>query len=121
MLDFILIASAWNNLDNFTCFFLQEIIAGFHNPPALVPPSLYTAHPAVVRMDIIPDRIQDATIAKRAMASMIATLKVSVIHGIYTEIHVGDQNMAHSFTKLGFIEVPLPDTPEDLMYMGRMI
>jgi hypothetical protein len=72
-------------------------------------------------MDILPDRIQDTTIAKRAMASVIAALKIGGAHGIHTEIHVGDQNTSLFFTKLGFVEIPLPDTPDDLMYMGRLI
>ena len=72
-------------------------------------------------MDLLPNHGHDTTIAKRAMASVIATLKVSGAHGIHTEIHIGDQNTVDFYTRLGFIEIQLPDTPDDLMYMGRMI
>ena len=101
--------------------FFQEIICSFHSQRPQLSDALSSSHPSVVRMDMLPERVSvDEGAPRRALAAVVAALKVNGSHGMYTEVNIGDHNTVEMYTKYAFYEL-LPESPlEDTHILGRV-
>ncbi|XP_029850217.3 protein O-GlcNAcase isoform X1 [Ixodes scapularis] len=97
----------------------EEIMSSFHAHPVTVPDVVYKHHPSRVTMSMLPS-ILDPSVSKRLLACVLAALKANGSHGVFSEVTVGDKNIVDFYTKLGFLEIALPDFLNDeVFFLGR--
>lgn len=97
----------------------EEIMNSFHAHPVTVPDVVYKHHPSRVTMSMLPS-ILDPSVSKRLLACVLAALKANGSHGVFSEVTVGDKNIVDFYTKLGFLEIALPDFLNDeVFFLGR--
>lgn len=97
----------------------EEIVNSFHAHPITVPDVVYKHHPSRVTMSMLPS-ILDPSVSKRLLACVLAALKANGSHGVFSEVTVGDKNIVDFYTKLGFLEIALPDFLNDeVFFLGR--
>ncbi|XP_075532915.1 O-GlcNAcase isoform X2 [Dermacentor variabilis] len=97
----------------------EEIMNSFHARAVKVPDIVYKHHPSRVTMSILPS-IMDSSVSKRLLACVLAALKANGSHGVFSQVTVGDKNVVDFYTKLGFLEIALPDfLSDDVFFLGR--
>lgn len=97
----------------------EEVMSSFHTRPIAVPDIVYKHHPSRVTMSMLPS-IVDSSVSKRLLACVLAALKANGSHGVFSEVTVGDKNVIDFYTKLGFLEIALPDfLSDDIFFLGR--
>lgn len=103
----------------------EEMICGFYGQKSVLPDSLYSAYPSILRMDMLPNRVPavDADASRRALACAVAALKVNGSHGIFAEVHVGDVSTAEAYAKLGFFRLMQQTVgeAEEATFLARVI
>ncbi|XP_013414451.1 protein O-GlcNAcase isoform X2 [Lingula anatina] len=110
-----------DKVDNLTP--AEEIISSFHNFKTNLPNTLYENFPTILKMDILPDRVDDSSVAKRMLACVLSALKANGSIGAHCEVNVGDRQMVEFYAKLGFVEAPSSDQllSEDTFLLVRRI
>ena len=102
------------------CMMLQEIMMGFHGESRLVPNNVYSQFPSVLRLDVLPPRVEDPAVPKRLAACVMSALKASGSTGVHVELNAGDKCMIGFYVMLGFVQ--LPDVSfDDIVYLGRVL
>lgn len=97
----------------------EEIMSSFHSRAVKVPDIVYKHHPSRVTMSMLPS-IMDSSVSKRLLACVLAALKANGSHGVFSQVTVGDKNVIDFYTKLGFLEIALPDfLSDDVFFLGR--
>ncbi|XP_065287323.1 protein O-GlcNAcase isoform X2 [Dermacentor albipictus] len=97
----------------------EEIMSSFHSRAVKVPDIVYKHHPSRVTMSMLPS-IMDSSVSKRLLACVLAALKANGSHGVFSQVTVGDKNVVDFYTKLGFLEIALPDfLSDDVFFLGR--
>ncbi|XP_074640311.1 protein O-GlcNAcase-like isoform X2 [Tubulanus polymorphus] len=101
----------------------EEIIMSLYEDKMQISDGLYQHYPSVIRMDILPERIDDPAVVKRLLACVLAALKANGSHGVHTEVSVGDRQIFDFYTRLGFFDCTgsLVPVPEDVAVLGRII
>ncbi|XP_050397584.1 protein O-GlcNAcase isoform X1 [Patella vulgata] len=100
----------------------DEVIQSFHSDPARVPETMYSMAPSVIRLDILPNRINDVSVAKRLLACALSGLKTNGSAGVHCELNIGDKYMLDFYGKLGFFPLAGPESAsEDVVYLGRLL
>jgi len=105
---------------------LQDIILSFHSPSkaARVPADHYQS---IIRMDILSQwkdsSVGDVSIAKRALACVVPSLKVCGSHGICTTLSSAHLVTLDTYRTLGFTELSIDSSPlsTGLITLGRPI
>lgn len=98
----------------------EEMICSLHSHKSYLPPaSVLAVHPSIMRIDVLPERCDDA-VSRRALASTGAALRTNGSPGIYAEIHVGDRNILERYGRLAMLELHV-DQPDDLVLVARNI
>ena len=98
----------------------QEVMLGFHTDRDNTPASIFTSFPSIVRLDILPGRMEDLALSKRLLAACLSALKTNGSKGVHVELNIGDKYMMEHYRLLGFIQVPNTDS-EDTMYFARLL
>ena len=93
---------------------------GFHTDRDNTPASIFTSFPSIVRLDILPGRMEDLALSKRLLAACLSALKTNGSKGVHVELNIGDKYMMEHYRLLGFIQVPNADS-EDTMYFARLL
>lgn len=97
----------------------REIMNSFHSRAVKVPDIVYKHHPSRVTMSMLPSII-DSSVSKRLLACVLAALKANGSHGVFSQVTMGDKNVVEFYTKLGFLEIALPDfLHDDTFFLGR--
>lgn len=97
----------------------EEIMSSFHARAVKVPEVVYKHHPSRVTMSILPS-IMDSSVSKRLLACVLAALKANGSHGVFSQVTAGDKNVVEFYTKLGFLEIALPEfLDDDIFFLGR--
>jgi len=102
----------------------EEIISGFYETDRPeVHETISKNYPSVVRIDILPEKIEDPSIVKGALACVMAALKTNGSTGMHCEVSMADQQMNEFYSKLGFVNLSttIPPVSEDSIIMGRAI
>jgi len=101
----------------------EEIIMGFYEKRSRPSEDLYARYPSQIRIDVLPDRLDDASTVKRLLACVLSALKANGSHGVHCEVCVGDKHIVEFYTKLGFFDVSgmISDIPENSMILARAI
>lgn len=108
------------NKKRFTIF--QEVIQGFHNEQRTVPDEIYAMYPSVLRLDILPSRVEDPALPRRLLACVLSALKCMGSKGVHCELNIGDKFMVDFYAKLGFFAITtMEEGSEDAVYLGRPI
>ncbi|ESO96834.1 hypothetical protein LOTGIDRAFT_115468 [Lottia gigantea] len=94
----------------------------FHSDQKMVPESMYTLAPSIIRLDILPNRINDISVAKRLLACTLSGLKTNGSIGVHCELNIGDKYMLDFYGKLGFFPLAGPESAsEEVVYLGRLL
>ena len=101
--------------------FLQEVIQSFHSDQPRIPEEVYNNYPSVLRMDVIPSRVEDPAIPRRLLACALSSLKSCGSKGAHVMLNVSDKFMIDFYSKLGFFLASPSDKPGDDIYLGRPI
>lgn len=111
------------NVPVFMCLglYFQEIMLGFHSEPVETPVCVTSIFPAVLRLDVLSDRMEDLAVTKRLLACSLSALKAVGCKGVHVELSVGDKCMLEHYRLLGFQTVKTSDTVEDTVYLGRLL
>ncbi|XP_037504364.1 protein O-GlcNAcase isoform X2 [Rhipicephalus sanguineus] len=97
----------------------EEIMNSFHSRAVKVPDIVYKHHPSRVTISMLPSII-DSSVSKRLLACVLAALKANGSHGVFSQVTMGDKNVVEFYTKLGFLEIALPDfLHDDTFFLGR--
>lgn len=97
----------------------EEIMSSFHAHPTAIPEVVYKHHPSRVIISVLPS-ITDPSVSKRLLACVLAALKANGSHGVFSEVTVGDKNVLDFYSKLGFLEIALPDfLSDEVFFLGR--
>ncbi|XP_005109147.1 protein O-GlcNAcase [Aplysia californica] len=99
----------------------EEVIQSFHCDQPMVPEEVYTLYPSVLRLDILPTRVEDPAIPRRLLACALSALKSCGSKGAHCVLSVGDKFMVDFYSKLGFFPVSAVDKPGDDVYLGRPV
>lgn len=102
-----------------SCMF-QEVMQGFHTDTDNTPDSIYTSFPSIIRLDILPGRMEDLALSKRLLAVCLSSLKTNGSKGVHVELNIGDKYMMEHYRLLGFIQVPNTGS-DDTIYFGRLL
>lgn len=79
-------------------------------------------YPSGLRMDILPNRVEDPAIPRRLLASVLSALKSSGSKGVHCELSGGDKFMIDFYAKLGLFPITTMEEPRgDAVYLGRPI
>lgn len=98
----------------------QEVMQGFHTDTDNTPDSIYTSFPSIIRLDILPGRMEDLALSKRLLAVCLSSLKTNGSKGVHVELNIGDKYMMEHYRLLGFIQVPNTGS-DDTIYFGRLL
>ena len=101
------------------CLF-QEVMLGFHTDIDNTPASIFTSFPSVIRLDILPGRMEDLSLSKRILAITLSALKTCGSKGVHAELNIGDKYMMEHYRLLGFIQIPNVAS-DDTIYFGRLL
>lgn len=97
----------------------EQIMNSFHAKAVKVPDVVYKHHPSCVTMSMLPS-IVDSSVSKRLLACVLAALKSNGSHGVFSQVLMGDKNVVEFYSKLGFLEINLPDfLHDDTSFLGR--
>lgn len=97
----------------------EQIMNSFHAKAVKVPDVVYKHHPSCVTMSMLPS-IMDSSVSKRLLACVLAALKSNGSHGVFSQVLMGDKNVVEFYSKLGFLEINLPDfLHDDTSFLGR--
>ncbi|XP_067658017.1 protein O-GlcNAcase-like isoform X2 [Haliotis asinina] len=100
----------------------DELILSFHNEQQMIPEVLYKRYPSLLRVDVLPNRIEDPAVPKRLLACALCAVKTSGSIGVHCELTVGDKYMMDCYAKLGFVPITGPDCmSDDAIFLGRII
>ncbi|KAH9524612.1 hypothetical protein Btru_027330 [Bulinus truncatus] len=104
------------------CSPVDEVIQSFHNAARPVPEEIHSKFPSVLRLDILPSRVEDPALPRRLLACILCALKCSGSKGVHCELNVGDKFMVDFYAKLGFFALtPVEEPCEDAIFLGRPI
>lgn len=98
----------------------EEVMLGFHTDTDNTPPSIYTSFPSIIRLDILPRRMEDLALSKRLLAMCFSALKTNGSNGVHVELNIGDKYMMEHYRLLGFIQIPNAAS-DDTLYFGRLL
>lgn len=94
----------------------------FHAEPRSVSEEIYSMYPSVLRLDILPSRVEDPALPRRLLACVLSALKCSGSRGAHCELNASDKFMVDFYTKLGFFSLTtVDDGGESTVYLGRPI
>lgn len=93
----------------------------FHGAVQETPIGVTSAFPAVVRLDVLTNRMEDLAVTKRLLACCLSTLRAKGATGAHVELSVGDKCMLEHYRLLGFVPVKNSDNLEDTVYLGRYL
>jgi len=96
----------------------DKIIDSFHNEEQWYPEILYPRYPSLLHVCILPEKIQDLSLAKHLLACALSALKGAGSTGVYTEVNPSDKAMLELYTKLGFFDL---HHRGNVMILGRLI
>ncbi|XP_064629897.1 protein O-GlcNAcase-like isoform X2 [Lineus longissimus] len=101
----------------------EEIIMSFYEKRNRPSEDLYARYPSQIRIDVLPERLDDASTVKRLLACVLSALKANGSHGVHCEVCVGDKHIVEFYTKLGFFDVSgmISHIPENTMILARAI
>ena len=97
------------------------MIQSFHSDQAVLPEEVYTVYPSVLRLDLLPARVEDPAIPRRLLACGLAALKSSGSKGAHCVLSVGDKFMFDFYSKLGFFPSTNMERAGDEIYLGRPV
>ena len=93
----------------------------FHNEQVETPVCVTSMFPAVLRLDVLSDRMEDLAVTKRLLATSLSALKASGCKGVHVELSVGDKCMLEHYRLLGFQPVTASDSSENTIFLGRLL
>lgn len=94
----------------------------FHTEQRKLPNGIAARYPSVLRLDILPNHIEDPAVPKRLLACVISALKTNGSIGVNVELNVGDKYMLEFYRNLGFFPISATDLVSDeMIYLGRII
>ncbi|CAG5130642.1 unnamed protein product [Candidula unifasciata] len=100
----------------------QEIIQSFHAEPRVVSDEIHAVYPSVLRLDILPSRVEDPALPRRLLACVLSALKCSGSRGVHCELNASDKCMVDFYTKLGFFSLTtVEENGGSTVYLGRPI
>ncbi|KAL5021377.1 hypothetical protein ScPMuIL_000532 [Solemya velum] len=100
----------------------EEVILSFHTEQRKLSNAIAARYPSVLRLDILPNHIEDPAVPKRLLACVISALKTNGSIGVHVELNVGDKYMLEFYRKLGFFPISVNDAVSDeILYLGRII
>lgn len=94
---------------------------GFHSEPVETPVCVTSMFPAVLRLDVLSDRMEDLAVTKRLLACSLSSLKALGCKGVHVELSVGDKCMLEHYRLLGFQPVKGAESGEETVYLGRLL
>uniref|UniRef100_A0A2C9JS88 protein O-GlcNAcase n=1 Tax=Biomphalaria glabrata TaxID=6526 RepID=A0A2C9JS88_BIOGL len=101
---------------------IDDVIQSFHSDLNTVSDDIHSKYPSVLRLDILPSRVEDPALPRRLLACVLCALKCSGSKGVHCELNVGDKFMVDFYAKLGFFALtPLEGHPNDIVFLGRPI
>jgi len=94
---------------------------GFHGEVVDTPECVTSMFPAVVRLDVLSDRMEDLAVTKRLLACTLSAMKESGCTGVHVELSVGDKYMLEHYRMLGFQPIKDSDLIEGTVFLGRLL
>ncbi|GFN82438.1 cell division cycle-associated protein 7-like [Plakobranchus ocellatus] len=100
----------------------EEVIQSFHGEQKIISDEVYSQFPSVLRLDVLPNRVEDPALPRRLLACALCALKCNGSKGVHCELSIGDKFLMDFYTKLGFFPVtPMDEIGEDTLCLGRPI
>ncbi|RUS72113.1 hypothetical protein EGW08_020126 [Elysia chlorotica] len=100
----------------------EEVIQSFHCERKTISDDVYLQFPSVLRLDVLPSRIEDPALPRRLLACVLSSLKCNGSKGVHCELSVGDKFLIDFYSKLGFFPVTsMDEIVEDTVNLGRPI